>query len=356
MSVHDAAPGRVVVFSALDNLVKGAAGPGHPEPEPGPRLGRGAGPADGARTPARRSDEPMTARGVYKVGGPALEDPGSARPSGRGDQRAPGPVLLVHGGGRHVERVLKALGLESRVRGRAPRDVAGGHGGGRDGPLGDREQGAGRGPHRRGPARRSGSRAATPASCARALAAGARPRRARPEVGEPAPILGALWAAGFVPVVSPVSAGPVGRGRQRQRRRGGPRPRRAPCGARGLVYLSDVDGVRLGGETRPSARPRTRPRGRIADGTIAGGMASRSGWRSSAAAAGIPEVVVAGKARLIGGFAGTRIAGRGAERGAGMSALLPVYERDLVLVSGKGARLFDKRRPEPTSTSRRASR
>jgi N-acetyl-gamma-glutamyl-phosphate reductase len=26
ISVHDAAPGRVVVFSALDNLVKGAAG------------------------------------------------------------------------------------------------------------------------------------------------------------------------------------------------------------------------------------------------------------------------------------------------------------------------------------------
>jgi N-acetyl-gamma-glutamyl-phosphate reductase len=26
MSVHAAAPGRVVVFSALDNLVKGAAG------------------------------------------------------------------------------------------------------------------------------------------------------------------------------------------------------------------------------------------------------------------------------------------------------------------------------------------
>jgi N-acetyl-gamma-glutamyl-phosphate reductase len=26
MSVHEAAPGRVVVFSALDNMVKGAAG------------------------------------------------------------------------------------------------------------------------------------------------------------------------------------------------------------------------------------------------------------------------------------------------------------------------------------------
>jgi N-acetyl-gamma-glutamyl-phosphate reductase len=26
MSVHDAAPGRVVIFSAIDNLVKGAAG------------------------------------------------------------------------------------------------------------------------------------------------------------------------------------------------------------------------------------------------------------------------------------------------------------------------------------------
>jgi N-acetyl-gamma-glutamyl-phosphate reductase len=26
MSVHEAAPGRIVVFSALDNLLKGAAG------------------------------------------------------------------------------------------------------------------------------------------------------------------------------------------------------------------------------------------------------------------------------------------------------------------------------------------
>ena len=51
---------------------------------------------------------------VYKVGGPALEDPGLVGPLADEVRRAEGPVVLVHGGGRAVDRLLKALGIESR--------------------------------------------------------------------------------------------------------------------------------------------------------------------------------------------------------------------------------------------------
>jgi hypothetical protein len=48
-------------------------------------------------------------------------------------------------------------------------------------------------------------------------------------------------------------------------------------------------------------------RERIEDGTIAGGMALKVRVALEASAAGIPEVVIAGKARLLGQFPGTRI-------------------------------------------------
>ena len=56
---------------------------------------------------------------VYKVGGPALEDPGLLAPLASEIRRAAGPTLLVHGGGRQVDRMLRSLSLESRfVNGR----------------------------------------------------------------------------------------------------------------------------------------------------------------------------------------------------------------------------------------------
>ena len=59
----------------------------------------------------------MSGLGVYKLGGPALEDPGLL-PALAGElRRARGRVLLVHGGGRYVERTLQARGLESRFVG-----------------------------------------------------------------------------------------------------------------------------------------------------------------------------------------------------------------------------------------------
>jgi acetylglutamate kinase len=47
----------------------------------------------------------------------------------------------------------------------------------------------------------------------------------------------------------------------------------------------------------------------IADGTISGGMALKVRVALDAVRAGIREVLIAGKARLLGEFAGTRIVG-----------------------------------------------
>ena len=56
----------------------------------------------------------MTAVRVYKVGGPALEDPNLIAPLAAEVRNGEGSVLIVHGGGRHVDRLLKALAIESR--------------------------------------------------------------------------------------------------------------------------------------------------------------------------------------------------------------------------------------------------
>jgi acetylglutamate kinase len=77
--------------------------------------------------------------------------------------------------------------------------------------------------------------------------------------------------------------------------------------ARSLVYLSDVDGVGIDGEALLELRPEDAER-HLADGAISGGMALKVRAALEAARAGIPEVVIAGRARLVGGFAGTCIA------------------------------------------------
>ena len=86
ISVHAAAPGRAVVFSALDNLVKGAAG----QAIQNLNLALGWPETDGLPSRSRREPRVSGVR-VYKVGGPALEDPGLVGASGRGG--APGRRL-----------------------------------------------------------------------------------------------------------------------------------------------------------------------------------------------------------------------------------------------------------------------
>jgi len=239
---------------------------------------------------------------VYKVGGPALEDPGLVGPLAEDVRRAPGPVVLVHGGGRIVERMLQALAIESRfVEGRRATSpeamevvemVLSG--------VVNKELAAGL------------TRAGLPAvglsgrdgGLIRARLAAGLGRVGVPVEADPAP-LRALWDAGLLPVVSPVSGGPAGEAVNVNADEAALALARS-LGAAALVYLSDVDGVRAGTETLPALDAETAGR-LIDDGTISAGMAMKVRMALEAAGAGIPEVVVAGKARLTGGFTGTRI-------------------------------------------------
>jgi acetylglutamate kinase len=216
----------------------------------------------------------------------------------RGDGRA----VLVHGGGRHIERMLAVLGIESRfVDGRrftsdeameAVEMVLSG--------VVNKGLAAGL------------TAAGTPAvglsgrdgGLVRARLESGLGRVGTPEAVDPAP-LDALWEAGLLPVVSPVSSGPSGEAVNVNADEAALGLARA-LGARTLVYLSDVDGVRVDGETVGTLAP-DEARRRIEDGTIAGGMALKVRVALEASAAGIPEVVIAGKARLLGAFPGTRL-------------------------------------------------
>jgi len=239
---------------------------------------------------------------VYKVGGPALEDPGLVAPLAEEVRRGEGNAVLVHGGGRAVDRLLKALRIESRfVDGR--RETS---------------------PEAMEVVEMVLSGLANKALAAGLTAAGVRAAgisgrdgglvRARLEpglgrVGTPervdAALLLALWDGGFLPVVSPVASGPLGEPVNVNADEAALGIARA-VGATTLVYLSDVDGVRIGSGTADVLTPEQTQQS-IDDGTITGGMALKVRVALAASAAGIPEVVIAGKARLLGGFPGTRI-------------------------------------------------
>jgi acetylglutamate kinase len=239
---------------------------------------------------------------VYKLGGPALEDPGLLPALAKELRRAHDRVLVVHGGGRHVERELVARGLESRfVGGRRATSpeamevvemVLSG--------IVNKALAAGL------------TAAGLPAVGLSGRDAGLLRARLQPglgRVGTPesvdARVLEAAWAAKLVPVVSPVSSGPDG-GALNVNADEAALALAVALRADALVYLSDVDGVRLGGQTVTSLTAED-VRRHVADGGIAGGMAMKVDAALQAVAAGVPEVIVAGKARLTGGFAGTRL-------------------------------------------------
>lgn len=243
----------------------------------------------------------MRAR-IYKVGGPALEEASLLAPLADELRRAGGRALVVHGGGRHIERLLAALRLESRfVDGRRATSPE---------AMQVVEMVLS------GQANKALSAGLTQAGLPSVGLSGrdaglirARLVAGLGQVGTPetiAPrIIETLWAAGFVPVVSPVSSGPSGEPVNVNADEAALGLAGA-LGAEMLVYLSDVDGVRIGDAAVESLTPAQAQR-HIADGTIAGGMALKVQVALAGAAAGIGEVVIAGKARLLGGFPGTRI-------------------------------------------------
>jgi acetylglutamate kinase len=239
---------------------------------------------------------------VYKVGGPALEDPGLVEPLAKELARGSEKVLLVHGGGPIINRLLKALAIESqfvngrRATSREAMDVVEMALSG----LVNKALAAGL------------TRAGVPALGLSARDGGmirARLDSSLGYVGTPEHVdvapLKAVWAGGYLPVVAPVSLGPEGEAVNVNADEAALGLARA-LAAKTLIYLSDVDGVRIGGEavTTLSASQMERS---IADGTISGGMALKVRVALDAVRAGIPEVIIAGKARLLGTFPGTRV-------------------------------------------------
>ena len=244
----------------------------------------------------------MTEVRVYKLGGPALEDPGLLPALARELRAAGGRAVIVHGGGRHVERLLRALSIESRfVDGRRETSpaamevvemVLSG--------VVNKALAAGL------------TAAGLPAVGISGRDAGLMNAGLQPElgrVGSPlrvdAAALRALWQADLLPVVSPVSNGPAGESVNVNADEAA-LALAVALGARTLLYLSDADGVLVDGapvEVLAAAKAQHL----IEVGTIAVGMSLKVRVALAAAGAGIPEVVVAGKARLQGGFPGTRI-------------------------------------------------
>ena len=239
---------------------------------------------------------------VYKLGGPALEDPGLVGPLAREVSTGPEPAVIVHGGGRHVERMLRALAIESKfVDGRRETTAAAMEvvemvlSGSVNKAIvaGLVAQGV---PAIGISGRDAGLIQATPVA---GLGCVGQPSQVNADV------LHALLSRGFVPVVSPVSLGPGGTALNVNADEAALALASA-LRARSLVFFSDVDGVRVGAQAVPSLDAAT-VRELIADGTITAGMAMKVQSALEAVAAGVPDVWVAGKARLLGGFAGTRI-------------------------------------------------
>lgn len=241
-------------------------------------------------------------RRVYKVGGPALEDPRLVAPLAKEILAFEGDAALVHGGGRQVERMLQQLGIESKfIDGRRETSA----------PAMDVVEMVLSGSMNKALA--SGLlRAGVPAvglsgrdgGLIRAALVPGLGVVGTPEEVDPK-VLEALWAAGFVPVVSPVSSGPAGEAVNVNADEAAQWIARQ-IGAGTLVFLSDVDGVNLDGAPVANLNE-AQIEARIKDGAIHGGMTMKVRMALGAARSGIPAVVIAGRARLQGGFAGTRI-------------------------------------------------
>jgi len=246
----------------------------------------------------------VTGLRVYKVGGPALEDPSLAGPLAAEVRQ--GPTVLVHGGGRQVDRMLKALSIESRfVDGRRETSAA---------AMEVVEMVLS------GAVNKSLAAALTAAGVPAVGLSGrdgglirARLTPGLGRVGTPEKVhplaIRALLDGGFVPVVSPVSTGPSGEPVNVNADEAALALALA-LGARALVYLSDVDGVSVEGEALELLTAGDAQRF-IEAGAILGGMALKVRAALDASRAGIREVVIAGKSRLSGGFPGTRVVARG---------------------------------------------
>lgn len=242
------------------------------------------------------------AKRVYKVGGPALEDSRLLAPLAKEIGEFDGHIALVHGGGRQVERMLKQLGIESKfIDGRRETSPAAME-------IVEMVLTGSMNPALVSGLSHEGVRAVGISGRAlnliRASLVPGLGQVGSPDLVDPR-ILEALWAAKLVPVISPISNDPSGRAVNVNADEVA-RSIAREVGAKTLVFLSDVDGVLLDGGSVTHLNE-AEIKTRTDDGSIHGGMAMKVRMALDAARSGIPTVIIAGRARLEGGFPGTRI-------------------------------------------------
>jgi acetylglutamate kinase len=252
---------------------------------------------------ARLSTRPW----VVKSGGRLCDEAAGRKRLARACAELDHPLVLVHGGGAQVSRLQQALGLVSRfVEGRRittneDLEVVEMVLSGAVNPV----------------LVRALTAAGRPAVGLSGCAAGFITCELLPglgRVGTPAGVrtqaLSALLGAGLTPVVSPVSLGPDGEAVNVNADEVAGAVA-AALGAERLLLLSDVDGVRMVGETRSEVAA-GEIEALVAGGHVTDGMIPKLRAAAAAVAGGVGEVRIAGFDDLsLGAIRGTRVSAGG---------------------------------------------
>lgn len=241
---------------------------------------------------------------IVKVGGTRADDAGWMREVAAGVAASGVPTVLVHGGGREVSELQRALGAEPewkdglRVTTAATLEVV------RmvlSGAVNKRWVAAliGAGADALGVSGEDGALLVAAVSRGGALGRTGELARVRTE------LLHGWLAAGMTPVVSPVSRGPDGGGLN-VNADDAAAGIAAAMGAAELCFVSDVPGVRGGGSCLASLDPASAG-ALLASGEASDGMRPKLRAALGASAAGVGTVRIGAAEMLTDGGAGTRI-------------------------------------------------
>lgn len=245
----------------------------------------------------------MAGVAVLKIGGNEIDDPSWLARLAEAAAGHRGPLVLVHGGGKEITELQRALGAEPEWRDglrvttpEALRAVSMVLSGVVNKRLVSVFVGAG--------ARAAGLSGEDAGMFRADYKDGGRLGRTG-EIREVDPsLLRTLLEAGILPVVSPVSRGPDG-GALNVNADDAAAALAAALGAERLLFVSNIPGVLAGGETL-AALSAAEVEALIADGTASGGMAPKLRAAARAAKAGVQDVRI-GDLEMLQGAAGTRI-------------------------------------------------
>ena len=246
---------------------------------------------------------------LIKVGGRAQEDPSLAGEIAAAWRAAPGGLCVVHGGAVEIDRLQRALGA-------TPRFV----GGRRVTSAEDVET-------VRMALSGSANKRIVSALCALGIPAvgisgeDAAMLRAAPfddalgRVGRPETVridlIRLLLAGGFLPVIAPLAAGPEGEtGALNVNGDDAAAAIAAALGAAELVFVTDVDGVRVDGAT-VEALDSAGAQALLDSGTAGGGMAVKVASALGALAGGTARVRIGGTSAIRDPSAGTTLTTQG---------------------------------------------